>query len=218
MKLDSINLNALKRPFVLLTVGALILVAALWWLLWMAPEASKLTTVQAQETQLQSQLNTLNITLQLDKRQAAKVKLYAGYLAMFAAAVPPIPEAPQLTTELANLANVTNVRLTSLSDDTTVPGSPLSTIPITMNVQGPRQNVMAFLQGIYNQSLIARLITVSAFTPTPTGGGSGSSSPNVLRPSLAPYTASITATAYYDPNIDPSAATTAATTATSAVG
>ncbi len=214
MKLDSINLNALKRPFVLVTVGALILVAALWWLLWMTPEANKLTTVQAQQTQLKSQLDTLNLTLQLDKRQAAKVKQYAGYLSMFAAAVPPIPEAPQLTTELANLANVTSVRLTSLSDDTTVPGAPLSTIPITMSVQGPRQNVMAFLQGIYNQSLIARLITVSAFTPTPSGANA---SANVLKPSLAQYTASITATAYYDPSIDPSASTTATTT-TSAVG
>ena len=54
MKLDSINLSALKRPFVLVTVGGLILVAALWWLLWMTPEASKLTTIQAQQTQLQS--------------------------------------------------------------------------------------------------------------------------------------------------------------------
>ncbi|MHB1510455.1 MAG: type 4a pilus biogenesis protein PilO [Acidimicrobiales bacterium] len=215
MNLDSINLSALKRPFVLVTVGALILVAALWWLVWMTPEANKLTTVQAQQTQLQSQLDTLNLTLQLDKKQAAKVNQYAGYLSMFAAAVPPIPEAPQLTTQLANLANVTNVHLTSLSDDTTVPGSPLSTIPITMSVQGPRQSVMAFLQGIYNQHLIARLITVSAFTPTPSGA---SASANVLKPSLAQYTASITATAYYDPSIDPSASTTATTTTTSAVG
>lgn len=216
MKLDSINLDALKRPFVLITVGALILVAVLWWFLWMTPEASKLNTVDAQQTQLQSQLNTLNLTLQLDRKQAAKVKKYAGYLAMFAAAVPPIPEAPQLTTELATLANVTNVHLVSLSDDTTVPGTPLSTIPLTMSIRGPRQNCIAFLQGIYNDKLIARLITVTAFTPTPVSAGAGGA--NVLRASLAPYTASITGTAYYDPNIDPSASTAASTTTTTAVG
>ncbi len=207
------NLNSLKRPVVLITVGAVVLLAVLWWLLWMSPEGNKLNTVNAQQVQLQNQLTSLNLQLRQAETQAAKAQQYAGYLSMFASAVPPIPEAPQLTTELANLANTTDVKLVSLSDDTTVAGTPLSTIPLTMNIEGGRQNCIAFLQGIYNQSLITRLITISSFTPTPTGNAG---TVDVLKPSSALYTVAIAGTAYYDPEIDPLASTSASTTTTTA--
>ncbi len=215
MKLQSLNANALKRPIVLITVGAVLVLAVLWWLLWMSPEGSKLNTVNAQQAQLQSRLSILNQTLQRDEAQAPKASQYATYLSMFAAAVPPLPEAPQLTTELANLANATNVHLVSLSDDTTVAGTPLGTIPLTMSIQGPRQDCIAFLQGIYNPKMITRLITVSSFTPTPSSGSGGV---NILKPSNALFTAAITGSAYYDPQIDPSLGSTSTTTTTAVAG
>lgn len=217
MKLDSLNLNALKRPLVLITVGVVILVAVLWWVLWMSPQGNKLSTENAEESNLTGQLQTLNATLQRDQAQAAKVQLYAGYLAMFASAVPPVPEAPQLTTELADLADATNVKLITLTDDTTVTGTPVSTIPLTMQIQGPRQDCLAFLAGIYNPKMITRLITINSFTPTPLNAGPGGA--NVLKPSDAVYTANISGNAYFDPTIDPSAASgTVTTTTTAAVG
>jgi Tfp pilus assembly protein PilO len=217
MKLQSMNLNALKRPLVLITVGVVILVAILWWMLWMSPQGNKLNTANAEQANLNGQLQTLNATLQHDKAQAARVQLYAGYLGMFAAAVPPVPEAPQLTTELADLANATNVKLTTLTDDTTVAGTPVSTIPLTMEIQGPRQDCLAFLAGIYDPKLITRLITINSFTPTPLNAGPGGV--NVLKPSDALYTANIAGNAYYDPEIDPSATSgTVTATTTAAVG
>jgi Tfp pilus assembly protein PilO len=214
VKLESMNLSALKRPIVLITVGSVVLLAALWWLLWMSPEGSKLNTVLAEKSSLTTTLAGLNQTLAADKAQAPKVSQYAGYLSMFASDVPPLPEAPQLTTELANLANTTNVHLITLSDDTTVPGTPLGTIPLTMSIEGPRQNVIAFLQGIYNPKLISRLITITGFTPTPAAGNQV----NVLKRSNAPYTAAITGAAYYDPEIDPGSATSTTATTTTATG
>ncbi len=209
MNFQSINLNALKRPVVLITVAVVILVAVLWWFLWMQPEGTKLSTAQSQQAQYNTTLQTLKSQLIEDQNQAAKAKLYAGYLATFAAAVPPIPEAPQLTTEIANLANTTNVKLTSLSDDTVVVGTPLSTIPLTMNIAGSRQSCVAFLQGLYNATLMPRLVTVDSIAPTPSRQGG-----NVLLPSTAPYTFAITATAYYDPSIYPSAGTSSVSTTT----
>lgn len=209
MKLQSINLNALKRPVVLITVGAVILVAILWWFLWMKPEGNKLSTAQSQQAQYQTTLSNLKDQLIVVQGQAAKAKLYASYLGMFAAAVPPIPEAPQLTTEIATLADTTNVKLTSLSDDTVVAGTPLSTIPLSINVTGGRQACMAFLAGLYNSKLMPRLITVSAITPTPKNPTG-----DVLVPSNAPYTLAITATAYYDPNIYPSTGSSSVSTTT----
>jgi Tfp pilus assembly protein PilO len=210
MKLQSINLNSFKRPAVLITIAAVILVAALWWFLWMQPEGNKLSTAQTQETQYSTTLNTLKDELIVDRNQAAKVKQYAGYLTMFSAAVPPIPEAPQLTTELANLADTTNVKLTSLSDDTTLTGTPLSTIPLSMDVQGGRQACIAFLQGLYNSNLMPRLITVDSITPSPVRAGNV----DVLTPSNAQYNLSISATAYFDPSIYPSAPASATSTTT----
>lgn len=210
MKLQSINLNSFKRPVVLITIAAVILVAALWWFLWMQPEGNKLSTAQTQEAQYSNTLNTLRDELIVDRNQAAKVKQYAGYLAMFAAAVPPIPEAPQLTTELADLANTTNVKLTSLSDDTTLTGTPLSTIPLSMDVLGGRQACIAFLQGLYNSSLMPRLITVDSITPSPVRAGNI----DVLTPSSSQYNLAISATAYFDPSIYPSAPASAASTTT----
>jgi Tfp pilus assembly protein PilO len=211
------NVNALKRPAVLITVAVVVVLAVIWWFVWMSPEGTKLNTVNSQNSQLQTQLTTLNIELQQAQKQAAKVQQYAGYLSMFAAAVPPIPEAPQLTTELADLANTTNVHLVSLSDDTTVVGTPLSTIPLSMDIEGPRQNCIAFLQGIYNPTLITRLITISAFNPAPVSAGSGGV--DVLKPSSAAYTVTISGTAYFDPEIDPLAANaTSSTTTTTAAG
>ncbi len=214
MNLRSMNVNALKRPVVLITVAVVVLLAALWWLLWMSPESNKLNTIDAQQQQLTEQLSTLNLQLQQAQQQASKVKQYAGYLSMFAAAVPPIPEAPQLTTELANLANTTNVHLVSLSDDTTVTGTPLSTIPLTMTIEGPRQDCIAFLDGIYNPNLISRLITISSFAPSPLNGSTGGV--DVLKASTAAYTVGLSGTAYFDPEIDPLGASTAGTTTTTA--
>ena len=213
MNLQSMNLNALKRPTVIITVVVVLVLAALWWFLWMAPEANKLSTVNNQQAQLQSQLNTLNQTLQIDKAQAPKISQYASYLSMFAAAVPPLPEAPQLTTQLADLANATSVHLVTLSDDTTVVGTPIDTIPLTMTIQGPRQNCIAFLQGIYDPKMIIRLITITSFTPTPLSAGANGV--NILKPYKSTYTAAISGTAYYYPEIDPSASDgTSATTTT----
>lgn|GEM_PF-1176850 len=210
MNLQSMNLNALKRPTVIIPVVVVLVLAALWWFLWMSPEASKLSTVNAQQSQLESQLSTLNLTLQTDKAQAPKISEYAGYLSMFAAAVPPLPEAPQLTTELADLANATSVHLVTLSDNTTVVGTPVDTIPLTMTIQGPRQNCIAFLNGIYNPKMIARLVTITSFTPSPVSAGAAGV--NVLKPSGATYSVAMSGLAYYFPEIDPSAGSVTTTT------
>jgi hypothetical protein len=83
-----------------------------------------------------------------------------------------------------------------------------------MQIQGPRQDCLAFLAGIYNPNLITRLITINSFTPTPLNGRPGGV--NVLKPSDALYTATIAGNAYYDPEINPSATNGTVTTTTAA--
>jgi Tfp pilus assembly protein PilO len=205
--LKSIRLDWLKRPVTLIAAGSVIVLAMLWWFMWMSPQTAKLATVNDQISTLSTQDNALVATLATDKQYSAKVGLYAGYLKMFATAVPEEPEAGALTTDLATLADSISpsLHITSLTDDSSAPGvapSLLSTVPITLELNGPRQDCFAFLDDLYNQNKIARLITVTDFTPTPlTGLGS-----NILKTSTRLYSFSITGDAYYDPAINPGAA------------
>src|ERR1700678_3966998 len=103
MNLKSMNFDLIKRPVTLITVGSVVVLALLWWVVWMSPQGSKLSTVNSQISTLTIQYNTLEATLTTDKQQSAKVDLYAGYLKMFSIAVPEVPDAGGLTTALATL-------------------------------------------------------------------------------------------------------------------
>jgi Tfp pilus assembly protein PilO len=212
MKFESLNINALKRPVVLITVAAVVIAAALWWVEWMSPEGNKLSTENSELATLNGQLATLKVNLAVAKSQEAKVAVYAGYLSMFEAAVPPLPEQGALTTELSNLANATKVNLLTLSDDTSVVGTPLGTIPLTMEVQGSRQNIVAFLTDIYNPTMLARLVTVTGFTPSAVNATA--SGVNILQKSNTLFNASITGLAYFDAAINPSGAQASSVTTT----
>lgn len=201
-RLHSLNLDALKRPVILISLAAVVLLAAVWWFAWMTPEASKLSSVNAQIQSKTLQLNALRATLAASQHDAALLRQDGSYLRRFSAAVPPGPEAQVLTTQLFQLAarTVGATHLNQLTDDSTIPpatGQVLSRIPISISIDGPHNECLAFLNGLYK---LSRLITVSAITPAPKA--SSSSGPdNVLAVNAQPYTMTISATAYYSPNL-----------------
>jgi Tfp pilus assembly protein PilO len=210
----SVNLDAFKRPVVLLTAGALVLVTVLWWIFWMSPEGSKLNTQNSLLATDSQKLQTLRGKLAQVQKEAAQAAQYASYLSLFSTIVPPIPESEQLTTDLSNLAGTAHVHLTTLADDTvTVPstGSPLGTIEVDITITGSRPNCFNFLNGLYNVSSMPRLITIDTFGPAPKAAGS--SDANILANSKADYTFTIDGTAYYYPGVE---APTSSSTSTSA--
>lgn len=214
-RLQSINLEGLKRPTVLISIAAVLVLAGVWWFAWMSPQGSKLTTINANVAQLSAKNQQLQLTLRTVEHESKLESKYAGYLSMFSDAVPPTPDAPQLTTELAALANSTHVTLQSLSDNTTVPALPVSDVPVSMTIKGTGTQCLAFLKGLYQMS---RLITIADFTPSPAADtGKSGAAVNVLNPGALQYTFALTGTAYYYAQIDPLASTTSSsTTSTSA--
>lgn len=203
-RLTSLKLDGLKRPPILISIVAVIVLLAAWYLGWMTPEASKLTTINQQEQSLTSHLQTLQLQLRTDQDHSALVAHDAKDLQAFALAVPSTAEAGPLTTQLYDLSTATGVSLTSLIDDTTVPpvaGSVIGSIPLSISVKGPHQSCLRFLSDIYKMS---RLITVDAVTPTPVSSPSGAQ-PNVLAYDNDPYTMNIGATAYFFTTLSPAA-------------
>ena len=194
--LQSLRLESLKRPPILISLLAVIVLLAVWYLGWMSPEAAKLTTINQQEQSLTAHLQTLQLQLQTDKSHSVLVKRDVRDLAIFAAAVPPVAEAGPLTTSLYNLSKWTGVSIQSLIDDTTAPpakGAVIGSIPVSITLKGPHKDCLTFLADIYK---LPRLITISAVSPI-SGATSVQGQSNVLANDNLPYTMSITGTAYF---------------------
>ena len=135
-RLQSINLDIVKRPVVLISVAAVIVLAGVWWFAWMSPQGTKLSTINTNVQLLTTKDQQLLQTLKVVEHESTLESKYAGYLTTFSDAVPPTPDAPQLTTQLAALANATHVTLQSLSDDTMLPATPVSEVPVSMTIKG----------------------------------------------------------------------------------
>lgn len=194
-KIRSLNLEVLKRPRVLGAVGVVLVLLIAWYFAWWSPESSKLASVQQQQTRQTQQISVLNAHLQEIIREDAIVAKYQNFLAFFGSQVPVQPEQGQLVYMLGRLEKSDNVDISSINASTTAApttGSTLSTIPITMSVSGPHNNVVKFLADLYS---LPRLITIQSVSPSPTAAPSGTY--NVLGRDKVPFQLSLTGTAYF---------------------
>jgi Tfp pilus assembly protein PilO len=193
-RLQSLKLEGLKRPPILISLVAVFVLLLVWWFGWMTPEKAKLSTVNGQQQTLTTQLQTLQLQLQTDQHDSAIVAHDAKYLALFAQAVPSSAVAAPLTTQLYNLSRLTHVTLPNLTDDSTsapAPGATIGSVPISMTVKGSHEACLAFLSGIYK---LPRLITISTIAPSEQSSGPIS---NILADPGAPFVMSISASAYF---------------------
>lgn len=186
MKTDQLAL--LKQRSVLITVGVVVVIALLWWFIYMKPESAKLASVEAHRTQLQNEQALLTdqlIGLEAEKRQ---VLASGSLLKRFSLAVPALPDQGLLVVQLDRLALAEGVTITLIGDNTIDPpatGARYSTLPIDMTITGPFKRVQAFVSGIYQ---LPRLMTIQQLVLSGQG--------NVNAPNMAPFSATITATAY----------------------
>lgn len=209
-RLGNVNFDVLKRPRVLISIVAVVVLAIVWYLAWWSPESSKLSSVRAQETTEKATIATDRATLAQLTGEAHYDKQYAGFLKVFQTAVPVQPEQGQLVTDLAALEKADKVTIASIDDSTTVPastGSTLSTIPVTLSVTGPHIDVLKFLSDLYNLKVAGRLLTIQQLNPSPEGvssGGNGAVGYNVLQTKdTTNFSLSIQATAYFTGTITP---------------
>ena len=194
-KIRSANLDILKRPRVLGAIGVVVVLLIAWYFAWWSPESSKLASVQQQQVKQTQQISSLNARLQEIVREDAIVAKYRNFLTFFGSQVPVQPEQGQLVYMLGRLEKSDNVDISSINASTTSPpatGSTLSTIPISMSVSGPHNNVIKFLSDLYS---LPRLITIQSVSPSPTAAPAGVY--NVLGRDKVPFQLTLTGTAYF---------------------
>ena len=162
--MSAFNLDLLKRPVVIVSLVAIVLLLGVWWFAWMSPESGKLSTLQVEQQQNQVKLSELNATLAALKAEQNQVKASQPFVARFVTAIPPEADQPQLFDQLVALATKTGVSLGSVSDNELVPGAvgaSYSTIPVAISVSGPHSSINGFISGLYK---LPRLITISALS------------------------------------------------------
>ncbi|MGA3353190.1 MAG: type 4a pilus biogenesis protein PilO [Acidimicrobiales bacterium] len=159
--LRGVNLDLFKSKVVLIVTGAIIVLLIVWWFAWMTPEANKLSTVQAQVSQDQSNVSNLNLELASLKAEKKLVLKELPYLKKVTTAIPPTEDPPGIVDSLNNLANQTGCSLLSVTpsdvpNPSTIAG--LQQISVTFSVTGIHSAVFAFLNGFYQMK---RLMTIS---------------------------------------------------------
>lgn len=193
-RFGQVNFSRLRSPVTIGVIAGVIVLLIVWWFAWMTPEASKLTTVNQQASQLSATTQQLNIQIAALERESATVQKELPFLAKFATAVPPTADPGGLTNAFFALSIKTKVTLLSVTDNTVSPpaaAGALGTVPVAVAISGTHANVFAFLQGIYT---MARLVIINSVGLSPSGGVGG---PNILATHDGQvYSASISGTAF----------------------
>jgi Tfp pilus assembly protein PilO len=191
-RLQGINFGLLKSKVVLIVTGVVIVLLIVWWFAWMTPEASKLTTVQAQVTADNTTMTQLNLELIALRAERKLVLKELPYLKKVTTAIPPTEDPPGIVDSLNTLANKTGCDLLSVTpanfpSPSGVVG--LSVIAVTFSISGLHKNVFTFLTDFYTMK---RLMTISSV-----GFAAGGTSPNILAVNDGqPYSLTVSATAY----------------------
>ncbi|HEV2360241.1 MAG TPA: type 4a pilus biogenesis protein PilO [Acidimicrobiales bacterium] len=186
------SLDLLKRPVVYLSIVSVIVLAAIWYVFVWSHEDHKLSTVQAQDQALKTQINSLNsqiLQLIAEKNQVAKEQ---PLLTVFNNELPNPPHQDQIVELLANLESApkTKVVISSISGVDTITPAPTnnySEIPLVLALSGDRTEVLNFIAALYT---LPRLVTITSITLSP------SATSNMLSTANSPYSADISGFAY----------------------
>lgn len=189
-------MNAAREYRVPLFIGGgTVLIALLLWVVLVSPQNSKLSSVQAQQTQLQTQQTSLTTKLASLKTEQQKVSTNCADLQKISTQIPSVQSPTDIDAEESSfesqfngLAASTGVTLTQFSGfapATTTSGTPAATttpagstgsvvaVPTTLAVTGSYAQTLAFVNGLES---FPRLFVIQKFVLSFGGAASGSTS------------------------------------------
>jgi Tfp pilus assembly protein PilO len=175
-------------------VGALLVLLLVWQFAWMSPKAAEVASDRQTVVADQVRITQLDLQIETLIQESEQVRHLLPFLRRFPQEIPPQPQYGVLVHEIQNLEQQTGVSVNPLSVPHIQLGtSGVTSIPVNMSVAGSHDGILAFLAGLTGTGphAIARLVTVQSFALN-----NGGATTDVLAPSSAPYSASLSCTAY----------------------
>lgn len=178
-------------------VGAL-LVAVVVYMAWIAPEGSKLTSLQTKQTKLQAEQTSLQVELATLKREKENLGTTCAQLTSAINEIPGAPDVDSFFQQVTALAvssgdpNTPSISVTEAAP-TTKGTSGVTPVAVQFTLTGTYGQMSAFLQGLYT---FPRFFTITSVTM---GGGpvaDGGAAPAASTPD---YTLSLSGNIYYSP-------------------
>jgi Tfp pilus assembly protein PilO len=169
----------------LLIAGGALVVAIILYLAVIAPQGSKLSSLHAQETTLQTQQATLQAQLTTLQTEKQKLSANCADLEKITTQIPSVKTASDLAAEqssfygqLSSLVISSGTAIPAFAWGTTSTGGTTGSsstgvvpVPLTMQITGNFQQMTAFVSGLDN---FPRLFVIQTFTLS-VGGASGTS-------------------------------------------
>jgi Tfp pilus assembly protein PilO len=175
-------------------VGALVLVLVVF-VAWISPEGSKLASLHAQQTQLDSQQTHLQTELATLKRAKSHLAANCQTLAKDLNEIPGTPSVDSFFNQVTALAvasgdpNTPSISVTQAA--TAAPSGGANPVVVAFTLTGTYGQMTAFLQGL---DTFPRLFTINNITinggPVATGGAT-------INPATTGYTLNLNGNIYY---------------------
>jgi Tfp pilus assembly protein PilO len=223
------------RNPLLIAAGAIV-VAILIYTLGVSPQTSKLSTLQTQQTTLQTQEQSLQAQLTALQTEKQKLPANCADLQKIATQIPSVQSASDLAAEQSSFYN----QLTALiaqsgtsfttfaftGGTTAAPSSSGTTaagvvpVPVSLSVTGNFSQMSTFVAGLDSYQAFPRLFVIQTFALSLSAAApaSGASAPplwtggTATSPTAGPYSLALTGSIYYTSTPDALAACTKAIT------
>jgi Tfp pilus assembly protein PilO len=211
-----------QRP--LLFAGGALLIALLLWVVVISPESSKLSGLQAQETQLQSQQEALQAKLTALESEGHRLASNCADLQKIAAQIPSVQSPADISAQessfesqfnaLASASGVSLVQFSGFAPPGTAPtsgagASPaagVTAVPTTLTVTGNWGQITSFINGLdgFPRLFVIQQFVMSFGTSASTGTATPSGDAPALwigkttnPPGAGPYSLAITGSIFY---------------------
>jgi len=186
------HIRRFRNP-ILIGVGTFV-AAIVIFMAFISPEGNKLSSLHAQQGQLQSQQTRLASQIALLKREKAQMASNCQKLTTDIAKIPGTPDVDSFLRQVTALAVSSGDPNTPSISVTQAPnggGAGVSAVVVTFTLSGTYGQMTSFLHGL---DAFPRLFTVSTITIT---GGAAASGGTPVDPSTAGYTLSLAGDIYY---------------------
>lgn len=162
--------DVVKKPIVLIGALALVVVLIVWLLAFFEPESHKLSSLDSQKASLQQDVLLDNAHLQRVRAESHHVGQIQAIDSKLKGYVPANEDLYTYIQTLSKAGNQTGVTITSLQPSAlqAASGTSYMAIPITADIRGTYDHLVAFLKAIYD---LPRLTDVNSVTID--GGGPG---------------------------------------------